>query len=546
MDGITLDALIAEARPLLVARHVDRVTLGGPEALLLELAGRPRLCLRLDASRATPGLYPLSRDEGRALRGSPPDAPGGGARHALLLFRKHLEGKRVASLERVAGARVVTLAVAGGGLILRLSAPSPALTLTDGRAALASLGSGPPAFPAPAPAPEREWDRVDPGALEEARQEGQRAVLELCPSLGPILARWLLAGTESVGSLRRHLAAPRLALVTSAPLAQLTDARLADSGSVLLLPFLPDPPACAESPESPRAAARLFLEARQRGMAFAEKRRSALDTARREVRRLRALEAHLGDDLAGLPEETALRRSAEALLTAPSGSVQRGSASVTVPDPRALGPLLTIAVDSALSLPANADRLFEKARRIHRAREQIAARLLALRPALANALSRQERALSASNLSDLPDAGTPDRARTPLDPGTRRERRAEASRHYLSSGGLSIRVGRGARENHELTFGLARPEDFWLHARDVPGAHVILQDVGGRAAPQDLREAAELAAFFSEARGESGVDVHVTRRKHVRPGGGAGRVRVGHSETLRVAPRDPEGRLRRR
>ena len=56
-----------------------------------------------------------------------------------------------------------------------------------------------------------------------------------------------------------------------------------------------------------------------------------------------------------------------------------------------------------------------------------------------------------------------------------------------------------------------------------------------------------MAAFFSEARGESLVDVHVTRRKHVKPAkGGPGRVFVAHSDTLRVAPRDPEGRLRRR
>ena len=108
-------------------------------------------------------------------------------------------------------------------------------------------------------------------------------------------------------------------------------------------------------------------------------------------------------------------------------------------------------------------------------------------------------------------------------------------------------MGRGARENHSLTFGMARPEDLWLHARDVPGAHVILRDNEGRAAADDLREAAEVAAFFSDARAETAVDVHVTRRKHLRPGrGGPGRVQVSHSDTLRVAPRDPEGRLRRR
>jgi predicted ribosome quality control (RQC) complex YloA/Tae2 family protein len=108
-------------------------------------------------------------------------------------------------------------------------------------------------------------------------------------------------------------------------------------------------------------------------------------------------------------------------------------------------------------------------------------------------------------------------------------------------------VGRGARENHRLTFGRARPEDLWLHARDQRGAHVILLDPEGRAGPGDMREAAEVAAFFSEGRGSGACDVHVTRRKHLRPARGApGRVQVFHSETLRVEPRDPESRLRRR
>jgi predicted ribosome quality control (RQC) complex YloA/Tae2 family protein len=110
-----------------------------------------------------------------------------------------------------------------------------------------------------------------------------------------------------------------------------------------------------------------------------------------------------------------------------------------------------------------------------------------------------------------------------------------------------VLVGRNARENHHLSFRVARAEDLWLHARDAPGSHVVLRDNEGRAGADDLREAAEVAAFFSESRGDSLVDVHVTRRKHVRPArGGPGRVFVAHSDTLRVAPRDPEGRLRRR
>ena len=106
-------------------------------------------------------------------------------------------------------------------------------------------------------------------------------------------------------------------------------------------------------------------------------------------------------------------------------------------------------------------------------------------------------------------------------------------------------VGRGARENHELTFKVARPEDFWLHARDVPGAHVILRDPEGRAAADDLREAAEVAAFFSGARDQwPGRRPRHAAQARAAAGGGPGRVRVSHSETERVTPRDPEGRLR--
>jgi len=120
-------------------------------------------------------------------------------------------------------------------------------------------------------------------------------------------------------------------------------------------------------------------------------------------------------------------------------------------------------------------------------------------------------------------------------------------RRFLTSRGLEIVVGRGARENHELTFSRARPNDIWLHARDRPGAHVILRDPEGRAGKEDEREAAEVAAFFSDGGSETSVDVHVTRRKFVLPVRGTpGRVRIAHSEVRRVTPRDPTGRLRRR
>jgi len=270
------------------------------------------------------------------------------------------------------------------------------------------------------------------------------------------------------------------------------------------------------------------------------RRRAVLEDARRQLRRLAQLEANLERDRSALPEEAELRRRGEALL-AYAGRVEPGAQTIAVPDPYEPDRILRVTLDARLSPPANADRLFDKARRIERSRRQIELRLRETRSALGGARARESAVLEARDAADL-EPHAPPPARGAAEDGAQ-----SGPRHYLTSRGLSLLVGRGARENHHLTFAVARPDDLWLHARDVPGAHVILRDPEGRAGADDLREAAEVAAFFSEAGPEAQVDVHVTRRKHLRPArGGPGRVTIGHSDTLRAAPRDPEGRLRRR
>jgi predicted ribosome quality control (RQC) complex YloA/Tae2 family protein len=121
-------------------------------------------------------------------------------------------------------------------------------------------------------------------------------------------------------------------------------------------------------------------------------------------------------------------------------------------------------------------------------------------------------------------------------------------RVYRSSGGLEIRVGRGARHNDDLTFHHSAPDDVWLHARHAAGAHVVLRWQGEDNPPaRDLREAAVLAAVCSKARTSGSVPVDWTRRKYVRKPRRAppGQVLVERVKTLFVAP-DPalEERLR--
>jgi predicted ribosome quality control (RQC) complex YloA/Tae2 family protein len=546
VDAITLDHILDELRSRLAGRHLSRPRLVGRSAVAFETSAGRSHRLWIDAGRGAAGVYWVERERARRLA---EEGASGRGRQAQLHYRKHLDGARVMSLTRVAGERTVRIDTRGGTLVLRLSGPAPALTLARDGAPVATLGDGPPAWPPPAQAGEREWDRIDPETVEsavgEATAEGRslrRAVLAACPGLGPVLARELDGSASAFASLVARLRDPRPTLIAPGPPEGWRDVDLAPPDAVQLAPLpLARPGRATLHPRSWGEAAELFLEARRRGSSFARRRRVALGDARRRIRRLERLEANLGRELGGLADETSLRREAEALL-ALGHELEPGSSEVTIPDPYEPERQLVIEVDSKLSRVQNAERRFDRARRTERARDQIELRRRETRSTLGAERRRETRLLEARDASELdalaPEAPPEAEGEAGASPGPR---------HYLTSRGLSIMVGRSARENQHLTFRLARPEDLWFHARDVPGSHVILRDHEGRAGADDLREAAEVAAFFSEARSQSRVDVHATRRKHVRPArGGPGRVFVNHAETLRVGPRDPEGRLRRR
>ncbi len=99
-------------------------------------------------------------------------------------------------------------------------------------------------------------------------------------------------------------------------------------------------------------------------------------------------------------------------------------------------------------------------------------------------------------------------------------------------------VGRNAKQNDQLTFQLARRGDYWFHANEVPGAHVIAKKAAGEMNETDLVRGASLAAWFSFARESSKVAVDYTDVAHVKriPGGSPGRVSYTHQKTLLVNP----------
>ncbi len=131
---------------------------------------------------------------------------------------------------------------------------------------------------------------------------------------------------------------------------------------------------------------------------------------------------------------------------------------------------------------------------------------------------------------------------TPTKKSRRRRPAPPPGPRQFNLEGRTVLVGRNAAQNHAITFRQALPDDLWLHARGLPGAHVILRTAAQPVPDSVLTAAAGIAAFFSRAAADRHVEVDVTARRHVRPirGAGPGQVTYRGERTLRVAPHDPE------
>ncbi len=112
---------------------------------------------------------------------------------------------------------------------------------------------------------------------------------------------------------------------------------------------------------------------------------------------------------------------------------------------------------------------------------------------------------------------------------------------FVSSGGYTLLVGRNNRQNERLTFRIASQRDLWLHARELPGSHVLARNLPQPPPAADLEEAALLAAHFSKGRSNPAVAVDYTAVHLVRraPGGRPGRVLYTGYSTIIVNPTGP-------
>ena len=322
-----------------------------------------------------------------------------------------------------------------------------------------------------------------------------------------IQAAWLLARAESIlssttgeseglGEVYAYFSDSALVQAHVLPLAQFGELRCEREPA--LLPLL--------------GHARADNAAARRSSAV-ERRRHALST--RISKRLVAIEretAGVETKRADAAGRDALRAAGDALYThaheIPAGATR------FVPWTQ---PEIAIVLDPDLDGKANAQAYFARYRKAADALphlEKRKAALAARRSSFEDLAFETERA-DAAALDDI--AAALDQLEGRRVVAQRAQTKARAILRVERPSGARILVGRSPRENVDVTFRLAKPDDLWFHARNVPGSHVVLQTVPGQAPnDEDIAAAADLAATHSRARSAPRVDIDFTERKHVR------------------------------
>ncbi|MGC8778817.1 MAG: NFACT RNA binding domain-containing protein, partial [Candidatus Caldatribacteriaceae bacterium] len=114
-------------------------------------------------------------------------------------------------------------------------------------------------------------------------------------------------------------------------------------------------------------------------------------------------------------------------------------------------------------------------------------------------------------------------------------------RRFKTEQGSEIWVGKSQKSNQKLLQNASR-DDYWLHVRDLPGAHVILKLSPGGDREREIEKAAQLAGYFSTGKNDAKVEVIVAQVKYLRPVSKAtGKVTFRNEKTILVKPSWPKG-----
>ncbi|MEI5992666.1 fibronectin-binding protein EfbA [Candidatus Enterococcus mansonii] len=256
-----------------------------------------------------------------------------------------------------------------------------------------------------------------------------------------------------------------------------------------------------------------------------------------ELKRNQSKVIKLQQTLADTEHAENFRRDGE-LLTTFMSQVPKGAEFVELPNYYEEDHLLKIKLNPALTPNQNAQKYFQKYQKLKNAVKVVHGQI---------EQAQQEIGYLESVLAQLEIAG-------PMDidiireelltqgyvkkRGTKKQKQQKQSKpeEFYSTDGTLILVGRNNLQNDQLTLRTAKKADIWLHAKDIPGSHVIIKDADPT--EQTLLEAATIAAYYSKYRLSSQVPVDYVQVKHVHKPNGAkpGYVIYENQKTLYVTP----------
>ena len=202
------------------------------------------------------------------------------------------------------------------------------------------------------------------------------------------------------------------------------------------------------------------------------------------------------------------------------------------------GEKIIIALDKALTPNQNAQRYFKRYQKLKEAVKHLTSLIEETRATILY-LESVETALAQASLTEISEIRE-ELIQTGFIRRRQREKiqkRQKPEKYLATDGQTIILVGRNNLQNDELTFKIAKKDELWFHAKDIPGSHVVIT---GNLQPSDevKTDAAELAAYFSKARLSNLVQVDMIEvRKLNKPTGGKpGFVTYTGQKTLRVTP----------
>jgi len=573
MDNLSLEVLVNELKGRLLNANIQRIKLTVDRTLILTLRSSVTEYLTVSLKPGFPSLCVLSEE--MTSGASPSDA--------LAALRKYLVGGRITALRKSLADRVVLLEIENCrlseqpeqfGLAIELIPNRVRACLLDAQqqvqvwlsSARAPFGTySPPVMPA---------CRVDTIKEDEFRnlfeQAGDASGLSGIFGLSSWFAREVFfQGQQDSGRawqalqafLERVLNGPHSPRIYDLEQKQasveypLREARR----KRVIAPFALDSLSAIQfqSFSSMNAlSAEVFYES-PAGETRLKGLQSDHDRVTAQIKKKNHLKEKLQVQLRKAAEAQSLKTYAD-LLYAQHDKSTRGN-TLRVPnlfDPE-LGEV-DIPLVPELSLIENANRYHRFYRKAERSIPQITERLSALELEIVGLCREEERLVKANSEKPSASESLPPKFRGEARASNVRKQAVSGERSvegfrpspenlvrrtakvFRSSEGMEILVGKSSKDNDVLTLKVARSEDFWLHVGGYGGSHVVLRNPQklSTAPKQSLLEAAQLAAYFSQARNAPKVEVHYTQKKFVSKPKGAkpGLVRLKEYKSIQARP----------